>query len=354
MHIKQLLSASILTLAVTSCGAGGKKVPEPVPVMVEVVSLQTISRTVYAPCRLEAGSEAVVSVSVPSVVEEVLVQTGDTVYAGQRLLMLRTDDMRRASVTSAAAMVEAARASSEYAGSNLDRAEELFNEGAMSLQQYQTRETEARAAEAAYTQALAGYTAAVTSAGTGCVTAPFSGTVGRILATQGNPASGPLLSIFAGNVYKAELLVAPRHIPWLTEGIPAVFMTDHFPGEFFNGYVTSVSPSADPVSGLVSVSVQFSDTSGILVPGLSGLTMLSLETRDSVMVLGENALTPVGDCCWETASIQGGEAHMVQVTTGLRNGNRHEITSGLAPGDSVITLGHTIVSEGDKVRVVNR
>jgi len=353
MRTDRLISATAMLLCSMSCGTSESKTPEPVPVMIQVVSLEPISRTVYAPCRLEAASEAVVSVSVPSMVEEVLVNAGDTVSQGQRLLVLRTDDMRRSSVNSAAAVVEASRASLEFAGSNLHRAEELFSQGSLSIQQFQARETEALAAEAAYSQALAGYAAALSSAGNGYVTAPFSGTVGRVIATRGNLASGPLLSMFAGDAFKAELLIAPRHLQWLDTGIPAVFTTDHFPGVFFQGYVTAFAPAADPVSGLVPVSVQYNDTSGMLVPGLSGLTMLSLETRDSVVVLGENTLKPLGECCFEASIVQEGTAHIVQVSTGLRNGNRHEVISGILPGDSVITLGNSIVSEGDAVRVVN-
>ena len=122
-----------------------------------VVQTEIISETVYAPCRLQAGDEAVISVSAPAVVEEVLVQPGATVEAGQRLLILRTDDMRRAELASSAAVVSAARASEEYASASLRRASELFNDGAMSSSEYQDVETAASAAEATYRQSLAGF-----------------------------------------------------------------------------------------------------------------------------------------------------------------------------------------------------
>lgn len=354
MNVEKFTLLLALSFLGASCGNNGGTVTEQVPVIVEVVSLETISETVYSSCRLEACSEAVVSVSFPSMVEDVLVNTGDTVTAGQSLIALKTDDLRRASISSAAAMVAAAGASSEYAASNLNRASELFSSGAMSLQEYQSRENEARAAEASHSQALAGYTAAVISAGSGMVTAPFSGVVGRVIATKGNPAAGPLLSIFSAGALKAELLVAPGHLRYLQPGIPAVFTTDHFPGEVFPGCVTSVANSADPISGLAALSVQFSDTTGRLVPGLSGMTMLSLQTRENVPVLGENALTPLGESMWEAVLVRNGRAEIVTVSTGIANGTRHEITEGIQEGDSVVTLGHTIVTGGEEVRGVNR
>jgi multidrug efflux pump subunit AcrA (membrane-fusion protein) len=110
-----------------------------------VVQPQVISETVNAPCRLEAGSEAVISVSVSGIVEEVLVSPGDTVQAGQRLLVLRTDDIQGAVVREAAAMLSAARASSEYARSNLQRATELVETGAMAELKMKQRRRKPRA-----------------------------------------------------------------------------------------------------------------------------------------------------------------------------------------------------------------
>ena len=49
------------------------------------------------------------------------------------------------------------------------------------------------------------------------------------------------------------------------------------------------------VSGLVSLTVQFTDTCGTLVPGLSGMTMVSLETIEDVVVLPGNMMTFVSE-----------------------------------------------------------
>ncbi len=345
-------SAAAALLLLASCGGNTGRAPEPVPVRITVLTPETISRTVYAPCRLEAEDEAVVSVALPSRVDSVFVEPGDTVTAGQRLMALRTDDMHRAETTAALATLEAARASRDYAADNLRRSSELLSNGAISLHDHQMTETENTMAEATYARAAAGHLAAVNSAGRGYVTAPFSGVVGRVMATRGNPAAGPLLSVFSRDVLRTELLVAPRHLPFLRAGLPAVFETDHFPGMVFPGSVTSVAAGADPVSGLVSLTAQFTDTTGMLIPGLSGRVMLALETREGVTVLGEDALTPVGDCCWEVAVIRNGSVELTTVESGVSSGNRHEITRGLMPGDSVITLGHSLITPGEPFRVV--
>lgn len=352
VFLKILLFFSLLALF--GCADENVSGRDEIPVTVFIVEPSMISETVNAPCRLEAGSEAVVSVAVPSVVEEVLVASGDTVIAGQRLLVLRNDDMQRAMVCEAAAMLTAARASSEYSHDNLHRASELMETGAMSAGEFDRIQTAARASEATYQQALAVYSASSTSARNGFVLAPFDGVVGRVFATQGNMATGPLLGISGTSVIKAELLLAPRHINKLRVGLPVVFTTDHFPGRAFSGSVVSVSESADMVSGLVALSVQFTDSTGTLVPGLSGMTMVSLETKEDVVVLPGNMMTFVSEEFMEVVLLVNGKASRQIVETGIRNGISYEITGGLAPGDSVINLGHTIVSDGAQVRVVQR
>ncbi len=352
VSLKIFLFLSLLPISGCTDENVGRR--EEIPVTVFIVEPSMISETVNAPCRLEAGSEAVVSVAVPSVVEEVLVTAGDTVTAGQRLLVLRNDDMQRAMICDAAAMLTAARASAEYAHHNLQRASELMETGAMSAGEFDRVQTEAMASEATYHQALAGYSASSTSARNGFVLAPFDGVVGRVIATRGNMAAGPLLSISGTSVIKAELLLAPRHVNKLRVGLPAVFTSDHFPGRIFPGSVVSVSETADVVSGLVSLTVQFTDTTASLIPGLSGMALVALETRENAIVLPGSMMSYVSADIMEVLLVREGSATKQFVETGIRNGISYEITNGLFPGDSVIDLGHTLISEGALVRVVQQ
>jgi membrane fusion protein (multidrug efflux system) len=339
-------------LLVAGCGETRQAEVEVMPVTVYVVEPSVIAETVNIPCRLESGSEAVVSVSVPGVVEDVLVLPGDTVQAGQRLMILKSDDRHRAVVSDAAATLTVARAVMDYARGNLQRAEELRETGAISINEFQRIETEAVASEASYNRAAAGYTASSSSARNGFVLAPFDGVVGRVIVSEGNMAAGPLLSISGTGMLKTELLAAPRHINKLRAGQPVVFVTDHFPGMVFPGSVVSVSEAADAVSGLVSMTAQFPDSTGSLVPGLSGVAIVSVKTMENALVVPGNMMTFTGGNTMEVALIHDGEVIIRQVETGIVNGVSYEIISGLAEGDTLINMGHTLVSEGSQVRVV--
>jgi RND family efflux transporter MFP subunit len=352
MNRHSLLLPPLLLLA--ACGRQPVEETPPVPVTVMVAGPDVISRMVQAPCRLQAGNEAVVAVVNPSRIEEVLVTEGDRVSGGELLARLSSDDVHGSSVNSAAAAVGAARAAAEYSGENLARTRELFEAGALSSSDYESAVAADESARAALGRAWAGYTSAEAAGSSGQVTAPFDGVVTRVWARTGNMASGPLMTVAGDGVLRAELLVSERHLPLLRDGLPAFYSTAHFPGEVFPGSVVSVSASVDPVSGLVPLVVQLSDTTGRLVPGLSGMMTVSLETADSVVVLPGRALRPVGDGAWEAVLVSAGSAELRAVETGIRQGNSWEIVSGVEFGDSVVVLGNHLVDEGSAVTAVDR
>jgi len=352
--MKEFMLKTLLFTAVIISGCTEESAVEnsETPVTVYVVESGSISETVNIHCRLESTTEAMVSLRAPGIVEHVLVSPGDTVRTGERLVSLRSDNGYRAMVSDAAAVLSIAGASAEFAQENLLRAELLAENGAVSASEFQRIETEAVAAEAAFQRASAGYTVSASSARSGYVTAPFDGIVGRVFAADGNMVSGPLLTVSGTGIVQAELLAAPRHIHKLRAGLPVVFTTDHFPGMYFSGSITSVSDMVDPLSGMVAMTAQFPDSSGNLVPGLTGTAVVMLETREHAVVVQAGMMTFVEGNTMEVALVSNGRAVIRQVETGIRNGVSYEIAAGLAPGDSLINMGHTLVFEGSPVRVV--
>ena len=350
--MKKTIFLIVILFVAFGCSEVDFSEEESIPVTISVVEPSVISETVIAPCRLEAGNEAIVSVSKTAVVEQILVTSGDTVFAGQRLLSLKTDDMQRAIISDATALLTAARASSEFASSNLNRAEELLETGSISVEEFDRIQTEATASDATLSRAIAGYNISLTSAQSSFVQAPFDGIVGRIYVSEGNTASGALMSIASAEVLIAELLVAPEHIHKLQIGLPVIFTTSHFPGAVFPGAVVSVSDIADPISGLVSLTVQFSDSTASLIPGLSGRTMILVSTKENSISIPTTMMTLVENDLWEVFVLENGIPRKRHIVTGIRSGSRYEIIEGLVFGDSLIDLGHTLVSDGCSVRVV--
>ena len=327
---------------------------KPIPVTVIVVEQQVISSTVVAACRLESGSEALITAMSPGRILDVPVSEGDEVQEGDILVELSTDQQYSSAVSASSAQLTAARTAASNARTNLQRADRLRLDGAVSETEYEMAIAASAAAEAVVRQALAGYAHASSTEESGKILAPFNGTVTRVWAREGNLSSGPLISIAAGGVASSELLIAERHFQYLAEGLPVIFVTSHYPGELFSGEVVSFSSSVDPLSGLVSVMVQFHDSSGRLRSGMTGTSTIGLETSEDTVVLPLRVLLHRDESTWEAALVQNNTAQIVPIEVGIINGTDFEVTMGVEPGDSVIFLGHHLVDNGSTVRVVQR
>jgi len=345
---------ALCLLLPASCGREEVSGDGPVPVTVIVPEPSVITSTVVLPCRLEASSEAVVTPLNPGRIVEVYVNEGDTVEAGDLLVELSSDQQYSGAVAASAARLEAARAMAENRAADLRRAERLRADGAVSDAEYEMAVAARASADASVRQAWAWYENARSMSESGRITAPFGGTVARVWAGEGDVSSGPLVSITDSGTMTSEVLVAERHLALLSEGLPVVFSTSHYSGVLFSGEVTSYSSSVDPVSGLVSVRVQLPDTSGMLRSGMTGTATLALETSEDTVVLPMGSLLRGDDGSWMAVLKERGEASAVVLETGLMSGSHIEVTEGVQPGDSVIDMGHHLVTDGMPVSVVSR
>ncbi len=337
-----------------SCGQPEKTTEKLIPVTVMVAEPQVISSTVVAACRLESSSEAVITAMNPGRILAVTAREGDEVQEGAILVELSTDQQYSSAVSASSAQLTAARTAASNASANLQRAGRLRLDGAISESEYEMVVAASAVSEANVRQALAGYVNASSMAESGKILAPFSGRVTRVWAKEGYLSSGPLVSIADGGVMKSELLISGRHLHYMAEGLPVVLTTSHYPSELFPGEVVSFSSFVDPLSGLVSVMVQFHDSSGRLRSGMTGTATIGLETSENTVVLPLRSLLHSDDSSWEAALISNGIAEIVQVEIGIVNGTNFEITMGVEPGDSVILLGHHLVDDGSPVQVVQQ
>ncbi|MBD3278866.1 MAG: efflux RND transporter periplasmic adaptor subunit [Candidatus Aegiribacteria sp.] len=354
MKLIILLSACFLLLA-SGCGESGNVADDDyLPVTAEEVESDVITSTVVAGCRLESAIEAAVTPANPGRIIDVRVKEGDTVHTGDILVELSTDQQYSSAVAAASAGLSAARTRLDNAEADLARAERLLAQGAVSQTEYDMVFALYEASEASVQQARAAYRTASSMEESGLLLAPFSGTVTRVWAREGAVSSSLLVSIAGSGVMQAEMLLSSRHLNRLKEGLPAVFSTSHYPSELFQGEVVSFSQSVDPLSGLVSVMVQFHDPSARLRSGMTGTATLGLETAQDAVVLPLKALIHSGPDSYRAALVRGGTAELVEIETGISRGTMREITSGVDPGDSVIYMGNHLVENGERVRVVRQ
>ncbi len=353
--MKKTIAIAVITtvfLGLTGCNDEDVSVEEIAVVKVMEVTPMPITQEVYAVSRLEGEEDAIIVPAVGGRIEEVLVHEGDSVTAGEALVRLATDQQISAGTTAAVAGINAARANAENAERTYTRLTSLYEAGAISEQQLDGASALSQAAGAQLVQAQALYNQASSIADNSYINAPFSGTIGRIWAREGNMAGSgmPLLSIANGSSILARALLPERYINSLHADLPARAALTTDDQTNFPGTVIAAAKSVDPISGMVAVEARFPNTEQTLMPGMSARIAIGIQTTEDALSVPEIALrhTSSGN---ELALCKDGIAEVVQVNTGITSMGMVEITEGLNPGDLVIIQGQQSVTNGQSVEI---
>lgn len=175
--IHRLLTALLLAIAMTSCGADTQKQPSaaasaPPPTEVEVVTVVSgrAAITKDLPGRLQAIRTAQVRARVDGVIEKRLFLEGTDVKEGATLFRI---DPRNYQAT-----FDSAKADLAVARLTLERYQPLLEIKAISRQEFELAEAKVKQAEAALTRARLDLENT-------SVPAPISGRIGRALVTEG-------------------------------------------------------------------------------------------------------------------------------------------------------------------------
>lgn len=342
---------TVLILIAIACSENGIEEQSLIPVTIEVAKCKQIRRLVYASARLEGAEEAILEAIANSMIEEIHVSEGDTAGEGTLLITLKTDEVHRFSVQGVEALLIAAQVNREIAVNNFNRAVSLYEEGGISQQALNDATTLMEVAGAEAELAQAEYSRAVSEEENASITAPFDGSIVRIWAGAGEMANGPLLSISNSESVVAEVFLSENHIHLMKPGLIAYFQPTVLPDSAFEGAVHSATSTADPTSGLISARIEFPNPGGTLRTGMAGTVSIVLEERNCNPVVSESVLRRT-DAGWEISVLRSGSASVRTIETGISNNGMYEILSGLQAGDSVIVLGHDIVTDGDRVMAV--
>ena len=150
-----------------------------------------------------------------------------------------------------------------------------------------------------------------------------------------------LLSIVDPKEMEAELMVSKKDITKINKSTPVEIYVD---GVKHIGRVKRISPEAQTGSGLYPVVVGLPENSGIL-PGTYVEGRFMVSSQKNVVVIPSSVVLYRGT----TQSVyiaDGSTARLRAVTTGDGREGRVIITSGLKPGENLITSGNRVLYDG--------
>ncbi|MGV3590133.1 MAG: efflux RND transporter periplasmic adaptor subunit [Gammaproteobacteria bacterium] len=282
-------------------------------------------------------------------VEDVLVDVGDYVQAGQELVRLSTSILQTELKAREAALKQR-EAQAENARLAYERAQTIAKRDLLSAADLDRLNSETLTAAAAVEAAKAELEAARVRLNFAKVTAPDSGLITARNVTVGQlaQAGGEMLRLLRQNRVEWRGEVPEASLPSLAVG-QRVTITS-VDGREHEGSVRVVSPTVDPVThnGLVYVDVE-ADTA--LRPGMFARGRIEFDQSEALMV-PLNALVSSDGYNYVFIIQSDRTVRRQMIQTGTIQGDDIEVLGGLEPGANIVTSGAGFLKDGDLVNVV--
>ncbi|MBK8198151.1 MAG: efflux RND transporter periplasmic adaptor subunit [Acidobacteria bacterium] len=314
--------------------------PPPASVFVEPVRTQTFANRVEAIGTLEANERADLTLSASDRVTAVYFEDGERVKAGKTLISLAQREQ--------SALVEGAEADLARANQELARLEPLAREGAVSQAELDGARRDANAASAQLRAVQSRQRDRV-------LVAPFDGVLGFRQVSVGSfvRPGDVVATLIDDSVMRLDFAVPSIFLNSLKPGLAIEARSSDLPGKSFEGTVSSINNSIDPVTRSVRVRAMIPNKDGVLKTGMFVAVTLLAEPREALSV-PEVALQPLGPetFVWIVSKgAAGNVANRVKVQVGQRQNGRVEILAGLSNDQQVITEGVLRLREGGAVTV---
>ncbi len=329
----------------------------PAPVETAAVEKRPWRQTLPLYGTLTAPRDADVTARVAGLVAQVGVDAGDTVEAGDTLVM---PDRQPAVLTlsTLAATVAEARARLDNARRLLDEAESLAPSGAVSQTELGTRRSAVEIQTAALERLRAEAARQREVIDRHAVIAPFAGTVRARLVEPGEyvARATPVVGLVSTERLRMDVAAPQQYFHAITAGMPVRIQPEALYGDTLDARVDVKVPVSDAQSRSFLVRIFVDNAQARLVPGMSAKVLFDIRTPGAVLVAPRDALVRQpggGTRAWvvEGSDDDGYRAIERQVSVGRSAGGFFEVLSGLRAGDRVVVRGNESLRSGEAVRL---
>ena len=320
-------------------------------------SQDSIGNTLSADGTISAKDVANVSPKVNGVaIEQVLVEEGDRVKAGQVLAIFDTDAMRQ-QVLQAEADVAEAEATLANATADAARVLPLIEIDAISRQEADRYRTSKLQAEAALQASKARLSTQRLSVKNANVVAPVSGVISEKMAEVGMVAGGePLFTIIKGGILEWRADIDPKLLGEVSVGTPVRVSLPA--GDSVMGKVNRIAPTADDnrqITIYASLAPNSKVRAGMYQTGEFLLGSTSAQTVPNSAIVSNDGY----DYVMLVTNIKSqdgqniGRIKQQRVSLGERFGDNVALTEPLPADSRLVKQGGSFLNDGDLVRIVD-
>lgn len=355
MNLKAALGLPLFAAAILSagllagCGGNAQPAEEDYTRVLNIEVEEVVPEPFTAMIRVAASIEAFHDVTIVAeeggVVDRILVPRGARVQKGQTLARLDSEVLQ--------AQLEEARAAADLVQDQWQRQKRLWEEEQIGTELAYIQARENARMRAATVRTLE------TRLRKATIRSPVSGTFEDYFVEEGEYATpgAPFARVISTQRMKLTGGVPERFSTEITVGTPVEIMLAPYSDRRFHGTISFVGNALDTQSRTIPVEVYLDNPGGIMKAGMiANLSIVRMQLEDALVVPQEAVLRNEGGYHVFVAEREDSliVARSRQVQLGPSQEDRVVITSGLKPGDRVVTVGQLKLGNGDVLNVVKK
>ncbi len=342
------LGIAVLACAVLAAGCGGGDQAAETTVAEKAVNVEVypVEPTTFVdylslPVVVIPNREVSIGLVQGGRVVTINVDKGDRVRQNQVLLTTDTETLR--------ANLRTAEANLEYQKSEFERNRKLLESGSIT-------EAVFDASKLQLAQAQSAYEIAKKQLDDATLEAPFSGVVTERNVEVGDILSpgAPAFRIIDMDRVKVQAGIPERYITDFKLGNDVAIMFDAFQGETFQGRISFIAPEASPQTRTFLTEILVENRDGQIRAGIMGNARIQQQTYSAALLVPLDALIETQEGRKLFVVRDDSLAAERSVTLGRSTGDMIMITSGLQPGDKVITKGQHNLVDGEDIRITGQ
>src|SRR5690606_346356 len=314
--------------------AGGA--PQAVKVSGMVLQPQTFAENLSLSGTIEANEQIEIRSEISGIIENINFTEGSRVAKGQILFRVNDQELR--------AQLAKVQTSQNLAAENERRAKLLLEKEAISREEYDMAEADLASARAESQLMQA-------QLGKATVRAPFSGIIGLRYVSQGTyvtPAT-PIANLVNTDQLKITFAIPEKYSTQIGIDDELTFTTANS-AEENTAKIYAIEPGVDISTRSLRMRAIDDNKEGKLIPGTFANVFLPLAVVNDALMVPSEAFIPIQNGK-KIFIAENGRAKEVVVETGARTESAIRVTSGLKPGDTILTSGIMVLRDGSPLNI---
>ena len=335
---KNLTFIAIAAAMLVSCGSSDKSAEQAATVQATKPNVKIATVTTEAVEQLEEFTttvEAEVKNNIipnsPLRIERILVEVGDYVRKGQKLVQLDASSLDQLKL--------------QYENQLVDfkRIEELYKVGGTSKAEYDNAKTQIEVSKRQLDNRLENTV----------LVSPINGVVSARNYDNGDMYGGtPILVVEQISPVKMKINISESRYAQTNRGLDVKLMFATYGEQEFDGKISIVYPTIDPATHTFPVEITLANSDMKVRPGMYGKAIVNFGTTEHVVVPDAAVIKQAGSGDYYVYTYEDGKVAHNKVQLGRRLDNRYELISGIEPGSQVVIAGQNALSNGMEVEVI--